>query len=41
MTDKVNYKVLFGEITNRILVKRDLKKIFEYRRKKIKEIFTK
>ena len=41
MTDKVNYKVLFGEITNRILVKRDLKKIFEYRRKKIKEIFIK
>ena len=41
MTDKVNYKVLFGSLTNRILVKRDLNKIFEYRRKKIKEIFIK
>ena len=41
MTDKVNYKVLFGSLTNRVLVKRDLNKIFEYRRKKIKEIFTK
>tara|TARA_X000001036_G_scaffold174750_1_gene165354 strand:+ start:4814 stop:5281 length:468 start_codon:yes stop_codon:yes gene_type:complete len=41
MKDIVNYKVLFGSLTNNLLVKRDLQKIFEFRRKKIEEIFKK
>lgn len=39
--DVVNYKVLFGNILNKLFVEKDLKKIFEFRYKKIEEVFKK
>ena len=39
--DIVNYKILFGQIFHKLFVKRDLKNIFEYRYKKIEEVFKK
>jgi len=39
--DVVNYKVLFGNVIHKLFVKKDLKKIFEYRYKKIEELFKK
>jgi ligand-binding SRPBCC domain-containing protein len=37
--DRVRYAVVFGRLTNRLLVARDLRKIFEYRNQKIQEVF--
>ncbi len=37
--DVVNYKLLFGNIIHKLFVKKDLKNIFEYRYKKIEELF--
>jgi len=39
--DVVNYKLLFGNIIHKLFVKKDLKNIFEYRYKKIEELFKK
>ena len=41
MKDIVKYKVIFGSLTNELIVKKDLRRIFEYRQKKIQEIFKK
>tara|TARA_B110001454_G_scaffold56938_1_gene55693 strand:- start:629 stop:754 length:126 start_codon:yes stop_codon:yes gene_type:complete len=41
MEDIIKYKVLFGTFTNNLFIKQDLRKIFEYRQKKIQEIFKK
>tara|TARA_B110000116_G_scaffold90959_1_gene79189 strand:+ start:4611 stop:5084 length:474 start_codon:yes stop_codon:yes gene_type:complete len=41
MEDIIKYKVLFGTFSNNLFIKQDLRKIFEYRQKKIQEIFKK
>tara|TARA_B110000438_G_scaffold192738_1_gene184345 strand:+ start:4368 stop:4880 length:513 start_codon:yes stop_codon:yes gene_type:complete len=41
MKDVVKYKVIFGSLTNKLIVKKDLRRIFDYRQKKIQEIFKK
>lgn len=38
--DKVVYSVWGGTLVNRLLVERDVKRIFEYRRKRLLEIFS-
>jgi len=40
MTDIVDYRVWFGPILHPLMVKRDLLRIFEYRQKKIVELFS-
>lgn len=43
MTDIVHYKIpfgVFGDIANTLFVKKELAKIFEYRFKKLNELFT-
>ncbi len=40
VTDRVDYAVPGGWITNQLLVGRDLRSVFEYRRNRLKEIFT-
>jgi len=37
--DRVEYAVLGGSIINRMLVRRDLEKIFDYRHQRLEEIF--
>jgi ligand-binding SRPBCC domain-containing protein len=37
--DFVRYAVLFGALTNKLLVERDVRKIFAYREKRLREIF--
>ena len=37
--DRIEYAVLGGAIINRLLVKRDVEKIFSYRHHRLKEIF--
>ena len=37
--DRIEYAVLGGAIINRLLVKRDIEKIFSYRHHRLKEIF--
>jgi len=39
VVDFVRYAVLFGALANRLLVARDVRKIFEYRERRLKEIF--
>ena len=39
VADRVRYAVPGGRLVNRLLVARDLKKIFEYRNRKIQEVF--
>ena len=39
-TDDVTYAVLGGQLVNRLLVEPDVKRIFEYRRKRLLEIFS-
>jgi len=41
MEDVVKYKVVFGSLANKLFVKRNLRRIFEYRQRKIQEIFKK
>jgi hypothetical protein len=41
INDEVKYKVLFGNIINKLFVRKDLNKIFKYRYKKIEEVFKK
>ena len=44
MTDIVDYKIPFGflgDIANALMVKKQLKEIFDYRFKKVEEIFGK
>jgi ligand-binding SRPBCC domain-containing protein len=38
-TDRVRYAVPGGRLANRLLVARDLRKTFEYRNRKIQEVF--
>ena len=38
-TDRVRYAVPFGRLANRLLVARDLRQIFDYRNRKIQEVF--
>jgi ligand-binding SRPBCC domain-containing protein len=38
-TDRVRYAVPFGRLANQLLVERDLRRVFEYRNRKIQEVF--